>query len=555
MNPMVSAKIFNKKLAAARDLLSKKCYGEAERLYIELQQYGQERELILNELVRVYWLAGKVKQAIGSLERLTQLSPDNLGYYLDLIRVCEQSGHLSKSLEGYQRLLQIKVDLPNTWYNYARLLKRVGRSQDSLDAYRQALNFGVASPEEVYNNIAVIFSEMRREPKAISALEEAIKLNSNYIPARFNLGGLYEESGNTAKAVEQYRRILSLDPDHFPALCRIANMPDASGNSSELLREVERALEKPDLEASIREELLFAYGKLLDECQRFGEAFKSYREANELGRKRFAIYDKDDQEKKVEKIIDSFDRDWFSGGRGNADVTPIFICGMYRSGSTLIEQILSGHPKITAGGELDYFPKLAKTLQLSSGDIRISNEYIDSTAEDYLNYLSQRFGRFDLVTDKRPDNFMNLGLIKTIFPGSRVIWTQRGLLDNCLSIYFQYLGGDMNYSVDLDSIGHYYAQQVRLMNYWSSLFPETIYPVSYEKLVESPEREVRALLDFLGLEWDEACLNVSRRENRVKTASIWQVRQPIYKKARTHYKNYMRYLGELDKYKYIFRSY
>ncbi|WP_346839035.1 sulfotransferase [Microbulbifer sp. SAOS-129_SWC] len=548
---MISAKVFKEKLEAARALLSKKRFAEAEVLYRELQQHGQERELLLGELVRLYWQIGNADRAIECLEELTRIFPDQLAYYLDLVHVCEQCGRLQKAAEGYGALLARKPDLPNTWYNYARLLKKIGNSPDALNAYQRALDYAVEAPEEVYNNIAVIYSELRQESEAVAALEKAVAVNPQYIPARFNLAGLYEEEGDRVKAGEQYRKILALDPDHYPALCRISNMSHAAGESEEIEREVRAALAKPGLDAGVREELLFAHGKLLDELQRYDAAFASYRQANELGRRRFPPYSKGDQKDKVDEIARHFDRCWFSAASGHSEFRPIFICGMYRSGSTLVEQIISGHSRVTAGGELDYFPELAKEMrrQPLSGEEAGSSGYFDSVAEGYLQYLTRRFGAFDLVTDKRPDNFMHLGLMKAAFPACKIVWTRRYLLDNCLSIYFQYLGGDMNYAVDLDAIGHFYVQQCRLMEHWRSLFPESIYPLSYEQLVDSPESEVRVLLDFLELDWEPACLDFSRRENRVKTASIWQVRQSIHRDSSARYQHYLKYLDVLDQYR------
>ena len=545
---MISAKIFNEKLSRARRLLSAKQFSEAEAVYLELLGLEQEQELLLVDLVRLYCAWGKADQAISSLEKLTRLAPEELSYYLDLANICEQSGDLEKSAESYRRLLQRKPDLPNTWYNLARLLKRLGQSSEALAAYRESLRFNVSSPEEVYNNIAVIFSEMRQESEAVSSLVKAIEINPAYISARFNLGAIYEEVGDAEKALEQYQKILSLDPDYFPALCRIANMPHGSIDVDWLLKEIQKALEKPGVDARVREELLFSKGKLLDECRKFSDAFNAFRDANELGRGRFKAYSKVEHEKKIEEIINVFNRDWFSSQKGCSSQTPVFICGMYRSGSTLVEQILSGHPRVTAGGELDYFPKIGMDGLLASADAGSRHEYIQSAAIGYEEYLEQRFGSVDQVTDKRPDNFLNLGVIKTIFPQARMIWTKRGLLDNCLSIYFQYLGGDMNYSVDLDFIGHYYAQQCKLMDHWRSLFPETIYPISYEALVEFPEREVRALLNFLELEWDAACLDFSRRENYVKTASVWQVRESVHKRSRSRHEHYSAFVDVLYKY-------
>ncbi|MFC6634779.1 tetratricopeptide repeat-containing sulfotransferase family protein [Microbulbifer taiwanensis] len=541
---------FDSKLARARLLTAKGLYDEAETIYIELLEYDSVREGLLRELVQLSLTARRPEKALEYCELLVQLVPDNLDYALSGANLSEQVGRTETAIQFYQKVLGRNPDLPNTQYNLARLLKMVGKQREAIDVYRSALKCGIASPEEVYSNLAVIYSELHKEQEAFSCLRRALAINPAYIPALFNLAGLYEELGQKKEAFDCYKKLLLQYPGYCPALCRLAYMGMEGKERDHLVEEIRRALNGRTLSKDIKEELYFALGKVLDDGGHFDEAFESYMHANELGEDRFPPYNKDSHAERIRNIMDNFRGDFSVRLARSPEVMPIFICGMFRSGSTLAEQILAGHSRVTAGGELDYFPKQAEKLGLDRrGPVAdLDESFLSHIAAGYNEYLSSRFSAFDLVTDKRPDNFLNLGLIKAVFPWSKVIWTRRSLLDNCLSIYFQYLGGDMNYSVSLDAIGHYYSEQVKLMEFWRSKFPDSIYELHYEALVASPESEVCSLLNFLGLEWEKGCLDFQARPNFVKTASVWQVRRSIDKGGLERCRNYEEHLGALHKY-------
>lgn len=541
---------FESKWSKARTLFERGCYSEAEALYLELLQFGFAREALLRELVQLSLAAGEIKKSAEYCERLVRLFPEKLEYGLNSAKLYERAGLLHKAVEIYKVVLKKKPELANSQYNLARLLKMVGRREEATAVYEAALRYGITGPEEVHSNLAVIYSELHKEEKAFSHLDKALEIKPNYIPALFNMAALYEEGGNKAQAEACYRNILAIDRTYYPALCRLAHMRLGEKSRSELIGTIKNALANDGVDEFEREELYFALGQLQDESGCYDEAFASYAEGNALGRRRFTPYDKRLSEKYITELICQFDRDWFLKLRESSTSEPVFICGMFRSGSTLIEQILGRHSGVIAGGELGYFPDLVDRMRpgypSSVGDMGWS--FFQQVANRYLKYLNDTFGSEYLVTDKRPDNFLHIGLIKSAFPGAKIIWTQRALLDNCLSIFFQPLAGDMSYSVDLDSIGHYYSMQVRLMQHWKRLFPDSVYELSYENLVDEPKNEIRKLLEFLNLPWEDACLDFSGGGNFVKTASIWQIRESIYTRSVQRCRYYQKYLAVLDQY-------
>ncbi|WP_250459622.1 tetratricopeptide repeat-containing sulfotransferase family protein [Microbulbifer litoralis] len=541
---------FIRRLNEARTLVAQNRFSEAERLYQELLSVKEGSEGLLREQFHLYMQWKRPVEALRCLKSLAQAVPDRPEYWLHLAELAKSFDKLEIAINAYYKFLRVIPDRPNTIFNLAHLLKQAGYLEEALEKYCEALEKNISGQEEVYTNIGVIYSELRSEEKAREYFEKAIEINCEYVPSLVNLAGILEEEGERNAASNYYKKVLEIDDSCYLALCRLAYLKKAKSESDPLVKRISSLVVRKDLSSGDLEELNFALGKLLDDCGSYDKAFSRFRHANEMGARRFISYDKFLHEKLVDELIGTFSQEWFFSALSKLPTAPVFICGMFRSGSTLLEQILSAHPRVVAGGELEFFPDLVDSLRdrYPQGLAKEGQKYFERIGRKYLAYLEKRFSSKSLVTDKRPDNFLHVGLIKSVLPKSRIIWTRRSLLNNCLSVYFQQMGGGMNYSVDLDSIGHYYVEQVRLMEHWKTLFPDSIFEIEYEKLVADPEPEIRRLLNFLRLPWDPACLNFSTQKTYVKTASIWQVRESIHQRSTDRHKNYGAYLKVLEKY-------
>jgi hypothetical protein len=221
---------------------------------------------------------------------------------------------------------------------------------------------------------------------------------------------------------------------------------------------------------------------------------------------------------------------------------------MFRSGSSLVEQILASHPDVTPGGELDVLPYLFREHlepRLRDQDSEVDVRGLLHLRSIYLDAVSRQLPDARLFTDKRPDNFLNIGLIKLLFPESKIVHTCRDPLDNCLSVFFLHLSPSMPYASDLRNIAHWYSQYQRLMNHWKSLYRADIYDLHYEQLVGDLQPTVEQLLQFCGLTWDSACLEFHNAKTIVKTPSAWQVRQPLYRHSVGRWKHYQHHLTAL----------
>src|SRR5688572_25174292 len=466
----------------------------------------------------------------------------------------EKAGRLAKAEEAYVRVLTRWPDLPDTWYNLARLQRRLGRFDAALSSYQQALNRGVSQPEEVHLNRGVIYSDdLRRDDQAERELQAALRLNPDYVPALLNLANLREDFGKQAEAGALYEKILALQPNCHVALARYAGLQKIAHADDPLIARLRAAIADPSATAADRADLGFALGKALDSCGAWDAAFAGYAAANRDSKQSAgsaALYDRRAHEQFIDALIAEFGPGRPTASRLPQSERPLFICGMFRSGSTLAEQILSAHSRVAAGGELAFLPSLVRTelAPFPATMATLPQAQLDLLAASYLEMLARLFPHGDRVTDKRPDNFLYIGLIKRLFPEARIVHTVRNALDNCLSIYFLHLDHSMGYALDLQDIGHYYVQYRRLMAHWRTHWGADILDLDYDALVHEPRAQIERLTAFCGLEWEEACLSFEQSARAIKTASVWQVRERLYQRSSGRWRNYAAQLAPLQAY-------
>jgi thioredoxin-like negative regulator of GroEL len=479
--------------------------------------------------------------------------PDSM---LRHVLALQSAGRLADAEAAYMQLLTRWPDLADSWYNLALLQRRAGRFEAALSSYQQALDRGVSCPEEVHLNRGVIYSDcLRQEAAAERELNAALALNPDYVPALLNLANLREDLGNRDAALTLYEKILALQPDCHEALARYASVKAVRNLKAPLkdpmIGRLRQAIADDATSPADKASLGFALGKTLDACGAYDDAFEAYTIAN-LHSRRSAPgappYDRRQHELFVDRLIATFDRSDVPDGGTVA--RPIFICGMFRSGSTLAEQMLARHSRVRAGGEIDFLPSLAHTrlAPFPAGMTSATPQQLELLAQGYLEILSRTFPGADHVTDKRPDNFLYIGLIKRLFPHARIIHTTRNALDNCLSIFFLHLDHSMGYALDLLDTAHYYGQYRRLMSHWQALYGADILDFSYDVLVNEPRPALERLLAFCELEWEEGCMSFQRTGNPVRTASVWQVREPLYQRSSGRWQNYAAHLAPLRDY-------
>ena len=475
----------------------------------------------------------------------------------DLLR----QGRDDDAIRAYHALLAVAPAHAEAWYNLGYALARVGRPEEALDAYDRALRAGIGYPQEVHLNRAVLLTDhMRRDDRAQQALQSALAVDPGYVPAHLNLGNLHEEHGERDRAVACYERVLELSAGtpsgHAQeALARMAHLKPPQGPHDPLLGrlrdEAGRATSAP-----VRANLWFALGRACDRLGMYAQAFEAFEQGNHSSHGDGRGYERGGQERLVEALREAFGASREStlhGGSAPASAfpAPLFICGMFRSGSTLLEQVLAAHSAVFPGGELDLMQRLvAGSLAPFPASVRaVTPERSRSLAAAYLDRLAELFPQASsqtYITDKRPDNFLLIGLIKQLFPNAKILHSVRNPLDNGLSMFMQHLDARVApYAGSLEDIAHYYTQYRELMAHWKALFPGDIHDFDYDAFVEQPRPVLESALAFLGLPWEEGCLAFHNSDHAVKTASYWQVRQPLYRNACGRWRQYAQQLAPL----------
>lgn len=465
----------------------------------------------------------------------------------DLIAAADRllgEGELDGAIQAYSRALAVTPASANAWFNLAWAQRATRRFDDALASYANALALGVDRAEEVHLNRAVILSEFMFQPEqAIIELRAALAIDPQSTLALLNLANIHEDLGEVDEARAAYRAVLALDGGNGRAHARLAAIDIVTGAAATAVTDLNMALAAATT-IDDRADILFALGSALDAAADYDGAFQAIEAGNWLARSVTPSgYDAAGQVELVNRIIRAYPIARPQPASVAVAPRPVFICGMFRSGSTLAEQMLGRHSAITAAGELDHIPAFARRLQpYPEAAAALPTDALQDLRAEYLRGLPPAT---DLTTDKRCDNFLHIGLIKSLFPDAKVVHTRRNPLDNLLSIYFLHFGHEVAYGHTLAEATHYYIQYRRMMDHWRALYAPDIFDLEYDALVGDPRATLEGVLDFLGLPFEEACLRPDRAAGAVRTASVWQTRQPLHRRSSGRWEHYRRHLDPM----------
>jgi len=460
----------------------------------------------------------------------------------DLPAIDQIAGHmrqrrypLDNVLRAYQKYLKYQPESANAAFNYAYNLAKEGQFASAISQYERALEIGIDRPEEVHLNIANIYMDHLHEHNEASAqLEKALVRNPAYSGAYYNLGNLSEQEGDRRKARTYFEKCLQADPANESALARLADTQKFAEKDDPLLGRLSATAENSE-----NSDVHLALGKAYEQLGEFGLAWQHFTKGNRLDERIMPAYNAKQTEVGFSRIMTQCSRSWLDQFEGSS-AEPVFICGMFRTGSTLLEQMLAAHPRFVAGGESEFFPRLiAKEFpDYPQGLADVMPDELRLWQQQHLEQTSALFGASSRLTDKRPDNFLYIGLIKAVLPSAKFIVTERDWRDVATSIYSVRLGASQPYATSLENIRHYIDLQTELIKHWETVLGSDLMRISYEDLVLQPKRALTGLLGWLGEDWDERCLSFHELKNSVKTASVWQVREPLHAKSISRWKNY-----------------
>ncbi len=466
------------------------------------------------------------------------------------------SGQTRDAIDAYRRGLAADPRHPQAWFELSRLLSGVAQYELALEASARALTYGHTTPQAVHVDRAnILTTALNRHDQARAELDAALRVDPDYAPALLNLGNLHEEHGQRDAAAACYRRLLSgadrAPEDALEAEARMLHLdPPLSVADPRLVRLAERAAAA--LDGAARANLWFALGRAHDALGDADGAMGHWHAANACARRIAPPYAHADTQARVDAIQQAFADDRHPPvSRSSTTAMPLLICGLFRSGSTLLERVLAAHPAIAAGGELELLPLYAHTA-LAPFPARLASidaAQLAALADHYRNQIARRVpgaNSATWVTDKRPDNFWYIGLARRLFADLKVVLTIRDPLDTGLSIYAQHLDGRVaGYANDLGDIGAFIVQYRRMIAHWQHVYPGLIHDFDYDRFVRAPRATLEPLLAWLGLPWDDACLEFQRQPAVVKTASYWQVRRPLHADSSGRWRRYRAHLAPL----------
>ena len=461
-----------------------------------------------------------------------------------LAEVAAKIGRLQDSETLLRRALEIAPNFNPARANLAMVLGRLGRPAEALDLLDALFE---AEPESMRNvNLkAATLGRLGDFDNAIQLYEQVIQRAPGQPRVWMSYGHVLKTVGRQADGIAAYRRALELKPTAGEAWWSLANLKTVRFTGDDIAA-MQRALASPELQDDDRFHLDFALGKAFHDAGRSDEAFSHYSAANALRRK-YHPFRRREVTELVDRSIALFTAEMLNLPGGCEAPDPIFIVGMPRAGSTLVEQILASHSQVEGTSELPDMPAVARhgrrypeeAAELDADGRRLAGE-------DYLNRASvQRRTERPYFIDKLPNNWMFVPFIHWILPNAKIIDARRHPLGCCMSNYRQHFARGQDYTYSLDDLGHYYADYVRLMAHMDLAMPGRVHRVIYERMVDDTESEVRALLDYCGLAFEPECLEFHKTERAVRTASSEQVRQPIYRGAMEEWQRYEAHLGPL----------
>jgi len=524
---------------------------------------------------------GRFEEARSLLRRALRQAPRSAEVEYNLGIALKGLKRFDEAVQHYQTALALQPGLFAARNNLGNVLQILDRHEEAMVQYRQIL---AISPDFAvgHNNLGNSLQATARPAEAETHFRRAIALEPGYAEAHQNLGNLLRQLGRGEEALACYQRALSLKPDYVEALCNLGNTLKELGRLDEAAAALRRTLaldpkytgaylnlvevqklraddpllpamealaaDKRGLSSNARIPVHFALGRSYGDLQRYDDAFHQLALGNALKRRELA-YDEAAMHAYFERIKQVFTPELMraKAGSGDPSTAPLFILGMPRSGTTLVEQILASHPKVFGAGEIEDLSKLAKTGPFPESLTGLSPQQLRELGASYLQRVRARGGDAVWISDKMPANFFYVGFIRLVLPNARIIHTRRHPVDTCLSCFSQFfLGSGQGFSYDLGELGRYWRDYAALMAHWRRILPEgAMLEIRYEDLVADIETEARRLLAYCGIDWDDACLAFHRTRRPVLTASVAQVRQPIYRTAVGRWRPYERHLGPL----------
>lgn len=538
----------NQEIQRAANFANQGKFNQAEQVLREIIAADGRFHPAVHMLGQLAFQRGRDDIAAQLFHRATILGRNVAQYHRDHAEALFYLGRIEEALSAINRSLRINPNDPKAHFVAGNSLMNIGERDQAIKAFEKTIalepNHGYA-----HNNLGSLYETDGRLKEAKREYQIAIKLDKSNTLALGNLAALLTVLGDIERGKELLNEVIKVRPDYIEAHHNLSALKQYQEDDEhiDILKSLLNNIENIPVENRIR--LYFVLGKVYADLKDYDIAFEYYHSGNKLKRSTYE-YDENHVQKIVENIKTIFSKTYVGGKEISRDdkLVPIFIVGMPRSGSSLVEQILSSHSKVHGGGELPFLGDLLnERLGKFPDDIQgISDDELEDIGLEYLKKVRMLNSEAQYIVDKMPSNYQYVGLITKILPEALIINTNRDPMDCCVSIYTKLFLYTLPYTNDLGELGRYFKVYCKLMDHWRAVIPDgVLYDISYENVVENFEVEVRKLIDFIGLDWEDECLSFYENKSRVKTASAAQVRKPIYKTSIERWRVYEKHLAPL----------
>ena len=491
---------------------------------------------------------GIMLQNLGDLDaaETTLLSAISQGggalAYLHIGRLYQTRNEHQKSLNSFTKALEYDPNLIDALHELAVIYFQSGHMSESQKYMEKILCLNNKHIDSLVGmgSIKILQGD---HVEGLGFTNKALKLDKTNVNAKVLKAKTYEQMGKLDDALEVLRPIIDASISNAAAGAVFANICYSNKTYQKGITYLEALLKQDNLNNWEQRQILFSLGKLYDAAGRYDDAFSHYKTGNDL---KYCQYSPSYNTSYTDKIINTFPSHYFEilSRSEHRSKRPIFIVGMPRSGTSLVEQILSRHPEITGGGELTFMYDIASHMQTQEPPYPDCLKYkthdeLNQLADEYLEKTAELHTDKMLLTDKLPANFQHLGLISLLFPSAIIVHCKRNPIDTCLSCYFQdFVANELGFTYNLEHLVHYYKEYQRLMKHWEATLEIPVLKVNYEMLIENQEKISRELVAFCELEWDPCCLDFNKSNRFVRTVSYDQVRRPIYNSSVERWHNY-----------------
>lgn len=494
----------------------------------------------------VRFAQGDYEQATARLQEVVAINSRHVLAHSNLGTALVHVGRYDEADQAFRRAVALKPSFVGPYVYLGNLLQMRGQFTESLTVLRRAVKKDPRSADALAG-LGFGLGLLRQVTEAKECFQKALRVQPRNATALCGAGWIAGMEGRFEEAETFYRSALEVDRHRVAAWAWLAGLRRMTSADKDWLEGVEQTLTTglPPLEES---RLRFAMGKYFDDLEEFSRAFEQYRRANELYKKAVRPYDRVVRTKFVDDTTRVYSRERLAQACEGASTSarPVFVTGMPRSGTSLVEQIIASHPDATGAGELDFWGEAARRHAQGGQSGLPDAATAKQLADAYLRTLQGHSIEAKRVVDKSTFNSNHLGLIHAVLPQARIIHLRRDPVDVCLSCYFQNFASAIEWAMDLSDLAHYYREHHRLMEHWRSTLPEeTLLDVPYAELVADPQTWSRKIIEFIGLPWDPRCLEFQQTKRAVATASHWQVRQKVYSRSVGRWRNYQKFIRPL----------